>query len=123
MAWVETFFMAAAGLAGLGGVALSAAASHGPGGPVLDTAARFLLIHAAALLGLAALLSSGAVAVTLGRLAGGALLLGLVLFCGDLIARTYLGRALFPLAAPTGGILLMAGWGLVTVAALVRLAR
>jgi uncharacterized membrane protein YgdD (TMEM256/DUF423 family) len=44
--------------------------------------------------------------------------LGLTLFCGDLIRRTYAGAALFPMAAPAGGILLMAGWALVALAAL-----
>jgi uncharacterized membrane protein YgdD (TMEM256/DUF423 family) len=43
-----------------------------------------------------------------------------VLFCGDLAARDFLGGTLFPMAAPTGGILLMAGWILTGAAALRR---
>ena len=118
MIWVDKAFVVMAGLAGLAGTGLSAMAAHGPGGPQLDTAARFLLIHAAALIGLAALVSTGALSALPGRIAGLALILGLALFCGDLIRRSLAGTALFPMAAPTGGILLMAGWGLIALAAL-----
>ena len=118
MTWIDKALVIAAGLAGLAGTGLSAMAAHGPGGAQLDTAARFLLIHAAALIGLAALLSSETLSPGLGRIAGLALVLGLMLFCGDLIRRSLAGAALFPMAAPTGGILLMAGWGLIAVAAL-----
>lgn len=107
-----------ASFAGVAGVALSALAAHGPGGPLLDTAARFLLVHAAALLGLAALLD-GALSPRIAQAAGLVLVLGLALFCGDLVRRAYAGSGLFPLSAPTGGILLMAGWALIGVAALV----
>ncbi|HEY8382363.1 MAG TPA: DUF423 domain-containing protein [Microvirga sp.] len=110
--------VALASLAGLAGVALSAAAAHGPGGPNLDTAARFLLIHAAALLALAALMG-GALHDRIASAAGLVLLLGLVLFCGDLVRRAYGGVGLFPMAAPSGGFLLMGGWALIGLAALV----
>ena len=49
------------------------------------------------------------------------LVLGLVLFCGDLSRRAFSGVALFPRAAPTGGILLMIGWLLVGISAVLRL--
>jgi uncharacterized membrane protein YgdD (TMEM256/DUF423 family) len=49
--------------------------------------------------------------------------LGLVLFCGDLAMRAFRGSALFPMAAPTGGFVLMAGWALIAVAALLRVFR
>jgi uncharacterized membrane protein YgdD (TMEM256/DUF423 family) len=118
MTWVDKALVIAAGLAGLAGTGLSAMAAHGPGGSPLDTAARFLLIHAAALIGVAALVAAGSVSAGLGRGAGFALVLGLVLFCGDLVRRSLAGAALFPMAAPTGGILLMVGWGLIALAAL-----
>jgi uncharacterized membrane protein YgdD (TMEM256/DUF423 family) len=118
MMWVDKVFVVVAGLSGLAGTGLSAMAAHGPGGTQLDTAARFLLIHAAVLVGLAALVSAGALAAGAGRSAGLALVLGLVLFCGDLIRRSLAGAALFPMAAPAGGILLMVGWGLIALAAL-----
>ena len=108
-----------ASLSGLLGVGLSAAAAHVTGGN-LTTAAQFLLFHAPALLGLVALIAVGAVSPMLGQIAGYVLVLGLVLFCGDLSRRAFAGVALFPRAAPTGGIVLMIGWLLVGISALLR---
>ncbi|TIP89259.1 MAG: DUF423 domain-containing protein, partial [Mesorhizobium sp.] len=48
------------------------------------------------------------------------LLVGLVLFSGDLLARDFLGSRLFPMSAPIGGTLLIAGWLAVAASALVR---
>jgi uncharacterized membrane protein YgdD (TMEM256/DUF423 family) len=98
-----------ASLSGLLGVGLSAAAAHIAGGN-LTTAAQFLLFHAPALLALVALTAVGAVNPMLAQVAGYVLVLGLTLFCGDLSRRAFSGVALFPKAAPTGGILLMVGW-------------
>ena len=109
-----------AGLSGALGVGLSAAAAHITGGN-LATAAQFLLFHAPGLLALAALIAAGAVHPALAQVAGYVLVLGLALFCGDLSRRAFAGVALFPRAAPMGGLLLMLGWVLVAVAALLRL--
>ena len=109
-----------ASLSGLLGVGLSAAAAHITGGN-LATAAQFLLFHAPALLALVALATAGALHPTLAQMAGYVLVLGLVLFCGDLSRRAFSGVALFPRAAPTGGILLMLGWLMVGISALLRL--
>jgi uncharacterized membrane protein YgdD (TMEM256/DUF423 family) len=108
-----------ASLSGLLGVGLSAAAAHVTGGN-LTTAAQFLLFHAPALLALVALITVGAISPILGQIAGYVLVLGLVLFCGDLSRRAFSGVALFPRAAPAGGIVLMLGWLLVGVSALLR---
>jgi uncharacterized membrane protein YgdD (TMEM256/DUF423 family) len=111
-------------LSGLLGVALSAmAAHHSSGGPNLETAARFLLLHAPALLAIPALAAAGLINPTAGRLAGWIIVLGLALFCGDLVMRALRETALFPRAAPTGGFLLMGGWALVALAALLRIVR
>jgi uncharacterized membrane protein YgdD (TMEM256/DUF423 family) len=120
---VDRWLIAAAGLTGLIGVALSAMAAHGSFGPSLDTAARFLLIHAAVLFGLAALLKGGALSLPFGRLAGLVMLAGLALFCGDLVRRAFADQPLFPMAAPTGGFLLMAGWALAAAAGLIGPSR
>ena len=106
-----------ASLSGLLGVGLSAAAAHIAGGN-LTTAAQFLLFHAPALLAIVALIAVGAVNPMLGQIAGYVMVLGLVLFCGDLSRRALSGVALFPRAAPAGGILLMLGWVLVAVSGL-----
>ena len=105
--------LVAAGLCGALGVAAAARASHA-GDDNLGIAANFLLLHAPVLIGLS-LMAVSRVAVA----AGAVLLVGLVLFAGDLAARSLLGGPLFPLAAPLGGGGLIVGWLLVAVAGLV----
>lgn len=110
MSGLDRTLMAAACLAGLLGVAASAAAAHIAGADSLKTAAQFLLFHAPAIIAFAALASAGGVRPSLARAAAALLVLGLCLFCGDLAMRALLQRALLPMAAPTGGFALMAGW-------------
>jgi uncharacterized membrane protein YgdD (TMEM256/DUF423 family) len=50
------------------------------------------------------------VRVLLARVAALLIAIGLCLFCGDLALRALAGRALFPMAAPSGGFALMGGW-------------
>ena len=104
----------AGGLAGALGVALSAAEAH-TGGAFTGIAARMLLVHAPALLAIG--LFGGNVIL---RWAGLILVLGLVLFCGDLLARDFFGHRLFPFAAPVGGTLLILSWLATVCSALVR---
>lgn len=108
----ERMMAAAGALCGAAGVALSAYAAHA-GGQEISVAAPILLAHAPALLaiGLAGR----------GRLLTGAgivLLIGVLLFCGDLVAREFAGARLFPMAAPAGGMLMIAGWLAIAFAAL-----
>jgi uncharacterized membrane protein YgdD (TMEM256/DUF423 family) len=110
-------------LAGLLGVALSAAAAHVPGADSLKTAAQFLLFHAPAILALVGFGTAGLVRAGLTRVAATLLVLGLILFCGDLAVRTWLQHPLFPMAAPTGGLALMAGWLVGILGALVPTRR
>jgi uncharacterized membrane protein YgdD (TMEM256/DUF423 family) len=95
----------AAGLCGALGVALSAVAAHRADLPNLGTAANMLLFHAPALLAL-----SLAAGNRVRLIASFVLLAGLALFAGDLLTRAYFGTRLFPMAAPTGGVLLITGW-------------
>ncbi len=106
-------------LAGLLGVAASAAGAHIPGADSLKTAAQFLLFHAPAILALVGLGAAGLVRPVLARLAAGLVAAGLCLFSGDLALRALAGHALFPMAAPTGGFALMGGWLMGAVALLV----
>lgn len=108
--FVDRILVVCAGLAGCLGVALAAMAAHAAGGGNLETASKFLLLHAPALLALGALAGAGLVHGCAARAAGLALILGLALFCGDLSVRAIWGIAPFRLAAPTGGFILMAGW-------------
>ena len=107
---LDRAILALACLAGLLGVALSAAAAHIPGADSLEIAAQFLLFHAPAILALTGLGAAGLTRPGLARTASGLLVLGLILFCGDLSVGTWLERALFPMAAPIGGFALMGGW-------------
>jgi uncharacterized membrane protein YgdD (TMEM256/DUF423 family) len=116
----ERIIVALAALAGLLGVAAAAAAAHVTGGGSLAIASQFLLFHAAALFGLAALGGAGLVHRRLARLAAALLLAGTALFCGDLALRALAGMRLAPFVAPAGGFLLMLGWAAAGIAALRR---
>ncbi len=107
-----------AALMGAVGVALWAAASHG-GEANMQTAAQMLLIHAAAVIGLTAARKQGLVQDRLASLAASGLILGVTLFAADLWARARLGSRLFPMAAPLGGTLTIAGWLTLAAAALI----
>lgn len=119
MSRLDRALLALAGLSGLLGVALSAAAAHREGGETLRTAAYFLLFHAPLVVGLVALGGTGLANRRLARASAAAVLAGLGLFSGDLAVRALTGTPLFPYAAPGGGVALMAGWTLVAAAALV----
>ncbi len=107
---LPSIIAALAGLQGAAGVSLAAAAAHVDANPLLTAASQFLMIHAAAGLGLSALAAG---TPPLRRfLIGAALALqaGVTLFSADLAARVYLGGKLFPYAAPTGGSLTILAW-------------
>ena len=99
-------------LFGAAGVALAALGSHSADTNIA-IAASFLQLHAAALVALS-LLPAG----RLLRLGPWALAAGTLLFAGDLVARSQLGSALFPMAAPLGGGAMIVGWLLVAAGAL-----
>lgn len=123
MSGLDRVLLALGALAGLLGVAASAAAAHLSGADSLKTAAQFLLFHAPAILALVALSATGTTHRPITRVAACALVVGLVLFCGDLAIRALRGTPLFPMAAPTGGFALMAGWLLAAAGALVPARR
>src|SRR5579872_7517097 len=104
---------ALASLMGAAGVALAAAAAHGEGdGGLARIAALFLILHAAALVGLAAL-SAQIAQASLRRAAlvcGFGLGCAAILFAGDLAARSLAGGRLFPMAAPIGGTGMIVFW-------------
>lgn len=115
----DTALLVAGALCGGLGVALAAIAAHAGGGN-LDTASRFLLLHAPALLAIGGLAGARLVHPRAGRITGFTMLLGLVLFCGDLAIRALWGIAPLRLAAPTGGFLLIAAWLGLAIAAVIR---
>lgn len=105
-----------AGLLGGGGVALAAAASHGGDMHFLGSASTMCLAHAPALLALYA----GYDRIRTAPLAALLLGLGTLIFAGDLISRHFGGSSLFPLAAPTGGLGMIAGWAAIALGAFFR---
>jgi uncharacterized membrane protein YgdD (TMEM256/DUF423 family) len=75
---------------------------------LIDTASRFQLIHALALIGVAFLTRSGG---GWWAFASGCLFtLGLVLFCGGLYGAGLFQLAVAAKAAPPGGFAFIAGW-------------
>jgi uncharacterized membrane protein YgdD (TMEM256/DUF423 family) len=99
---------AVAALMGAAGVGLAAAAVHQNGGDLGRTAALFLLIHAAAALGVAAHLriaSSRAILIIAFVMETGA-----SLFAADLASSAFAGARLFPFAAPIGGSTILLSW-------------
>src|SRR5262245_3317138 len=97
---------------GAAGVILAAAAAHSGGGGFAETAALFLILHAATLLGLASVIAQ----VTRNRLqriltiCAFGLGCAAILFSGDLATRALAGGRLFPMAAPIGGTGMIFFW-------------
>ena len=100
-----------AGVVGALGVALGAFGAHGLKGVVTDphlldvweTAARYHLIHAVALLGVAAHPARPA-------LAGWLMVAGIVVFSGSLYTMTLTGQRWLGAITPIGGLCFIAGW-------------
>ncbi|TAX56898.1 DUF423 domain-containing protein [Rhizobium leguminosarum] len=106
-----------AGLFGLAGVALAALAAHGGGEANLAASASAMcLAHAPALLALAL----GNARLKTAWLAGLLMIVGTLLFAGDLVTLRFTGSSLFPYAAPTGGWAMMLGWLAVSAGAVFR---
>jgi uncharacterized membrane protein YgdD (TMEM256/DUF423 family) len=103
---MRNFILLLAGLLGCAGVALAAAASHGGDAHFLGSASTMCLAHAPALLALYAGYDRLRTASVAGLLLG----LGTAIFSADLVMRHFAGSSLFPLAAPIGGVGMMAGW-------------
>ena len=106
-----------AGVMGADGVMLAAASAHQPDASRLASASSMLLFHAAAVLGTVALAERGVIHLRIGMVAGCGFVVATALFAGDLTLRHYAGHGLFPMAAPTGGTLLIVSWLVLAVAA------
>ncbi|MFG1346919.1 DUF423 domain-containing protein [Xanthobacter autotrophicus DSM 431] len=116
--WTRLLLLAS-GLLGAAGVAAAAAAAHVTGGGLLETAAHFLLFTAVAVAGLCALalrLAGGSAVV---RAGASLLVLGCLLFSGDLAARALMDVKLLGGSAPFGGTTMILGWLVVAASAFV----
>jgi uncharacterized membrane protein YgdD (TMEM256/DUF423 family) len=121
-AWAR-IWVAAGSLAGFGAVAMAAVAAHAlpqrlePRAlAAVHGAIQMQGWHALALV-LTGFLVAGGGPALLANLAGGAFLLGMLLFCGSIYLADLAGIHLGP-TAPAGGLLLMAGWLLLAASAI-----
>lgn len=116
----------AAGLLGTTGVALGAFGAHGLREVLMErgmtipweTAARYQLLHAVALVGLAVWLRSSGAAAALVSWAARCWIAGTLLFAGSLYWIALGGPRWLGPITPLGGLALMAGWILLVIAAL-----
>ena len=106
-----------AAIMGADGVILAAASAHQPDATRLASASSMLLFHALAVLAAVALTERGILHVRIGMIAAWGFVVAASLFAGDLALRQYADHSLFPMAAPTGGTLLIVSWIVLAVAA------
>lgn len=116
------FFLAVSGISGAISVAVDAAATHLLAADpyrlgLAATSARYGLLHAAALLGLALLGARRGGGVWLAA-AGWCFVAGLALFCGSLDLLAAGAPHGFAVAAPWGGTAFILGWLAILIAAL-----
>jgi len=106
-----------AGVMGADGVMLAAASAHQADAARLAAASSMLLFHATAALAVVALADRGVIDIRIGIASAFGLVIAAALFAGDLTLRQYAGHGLFPMAAPSGGTLLIVSWLTLAVAA------
>jgi uncharacterized membrane protein YgdD (TMEM256/DUF423 family) len=106
-----------AAIMGADGVILAAASAHQADASRLAAASSMLLFHATAVIAAVAVAERGIIHTRIGIAAAFGFVVAASLFAGDLTLRQYAGHGLFPMAAPTGGTLLIASWLAVAVAA------
>ncbi|TWB96306.1 uncharacterized membrane protein YgdD (TMEM256/DUF423 family) [Bradyrhizobium macuxiense] len=107
-----------AAIMGACGVILAAAAAHLPDATRLAAASSMLLFHAPAAIATIAAADRAIVHPKLGFVAAAGFVIAASLFAGDLVLRQYAGHGLFPMAAPTGGTLLILSWLVLAVSAM-----
>ncbi len=115
-------FAMLAGILGALGVAAGAFGAHALEGrveprmlEVFETAARYQMYHALALLGVAWL--AGQTQSTAASVAGWSFLVGIVIFSGSLYLMTFTGMRWLGAITPIGGTALIVGWIALVVAA------
>jgi uncharacterized membrane protein YgdD (TMEM256/DUF423 family) len=106
-----------AGIMGADGVVLAALSAHQADAARLGAASSMLLFHASAVLATVALAERGMIHRRLGVAAGFGFVLAAAFFATDLTMRQYAGHGLFPMAAPSGGTLLILSWLALALAA------
>lgn len=126
----ERFPLLAAGIFGLIGVGVGAMGAHALKATLIErgmlqaweTASRYHLFHAVALLGIAAWIRAANTGPGIRRLVWSARLMsvGIVLFSGSLYWLAFGGPRWLGPVTPFGGVALMAGWFLIALAAFAK---
>ncbi|MHC2338304.1 DUF423 domain-containing protein [Bradyrhizobium sp. USDA 4454] len=114
---VHRLLIGLAAIMGACGVVLAAAAAHLPDATRLAAASSMLLFHATAAIAAVAVAERAVIHARLGVAAAAGFVIAASLFAGDLVLRQYAGHGLFPMAAPTGGTLLILSWLVLAVSA------
>lgn len=109
---LQKILAASAGVFGATGIILAAVAAHLEPSPALQNASLILLVHAPAVIAILLAVRTGFLPRFGGMIGVTMLVIGVVLFSGDLSLRIFTGAPLFPLAAPTGGLVLIFGWAI-----------
>jgi uncharacterized membrane protein YgdD (TMEM256/DUF423 family) len=99
-----------AALMGAAGVALAAAGVHANGGELAQRGALFLLLHAAAALGIAAHARIAAASARALLIVGFVMEAAAILFSAELAMHVFTGERIFPFAAPIGGTTMILSW-------------
>ena len=117
MSRLSRILIVLAAIMGADGVILAAASAHQADASRLAAASSMLLFHATAVIATLAVAERDIVHARIGLTAAFGFAIAASLFAGDLTLRQYAGHGLFPMAAPTGGTLLIASWLALAVAA------
>ncbi|MBR1158161.1 DUF423 domain-containing protein [Bradyrhizobium elkanii] len=117
MSGASRLLIGLAAIMGACGVMLAAAAAHLPDATRLAAASSMLLFHAPAVVATIAVADRATIHAKLAIVAAAGFVIAASLFAGDLVLRQYAGHGLFPMAAPTGGTLLILSWLVLAIAA------
>ena len=85
---------------------------------LFETASRYQMYHALALLVVGVMLTNPQFSQSLLKLAALAFILGIILFSGSLYLLALIGISWFGAITPLGGIAFLSGWSIMMVAAL-----
>jgi len=106
-----------AAIMGGDGVILAASSAHLDHAQTLEAASSMLLFHAPVVLAAVLLAERNIIHGRIGIVAAFGFVVAASMFAGDLTLRQFAGHRLFPMAAPTGGTLLILSWLLLAISA------
>lgn len=122
---LDRLFVTIAALLGATGVAAGAFAAHGLKPhlserllTIFETAVRYQMIHALALLAVAVLMGQGTATGPWWGVAGWSLVIGVGIFSGSLYILSLTGLNILGAITPLGGVALIVGWLSLALAAL-----